>query len=120
MAVEPGYAAWLKAPARYVTTNVAGAATRWGDKAQNSTIISPLALKDDAQAEATRQALFLAGPLSRDRIVVKGLRHDLIGTQRRIRGDRLGYETAPICFVIGAAEAEDGRTTTLTVLRRGA
>lgn len=120
MAVEPGYAAWLKAQARFVTTNVAGAAARWGDKAVNATIISPLALKEDAQAEATRQALFLAGPIVRDRIVVKGLRHDLVGTQRRFSGDRLGYANAPVCLIIGAAESEDGRTTTLTVLRRTA
>lgn len=117
--VDPGYGAYLKSDARYVTTTVAGAAAAWGDKALRSTIMSPISLKDDAQAEATRQAQFLAGPIARDRHVVNGLRRNLIGKLITLQGDRLGYEGGgSLAFVIGAAESETARTTTLTVLKR--
>jgi len=116
--VEPGYAAWLKAPARFVTTTIAGAAATWGDKALDSEAVSPLAYKADAQAEATRQAQFLAGPLVRDRITVPGLRKDLLGKNVTIYGDRLGYENGATVFVLNVAEQDGARMTTLTVLKR--
>lgn len=116
--VEPGYGAYLKGPARYVTTNIAGATDRWGDRALSSTVMTPLVAKADAQAMATYQAQFMAGPLARDEIVVTGLRVDLIGRVVTITGDRLGYENGANVFVVAAKEAERVRTTTLTVLKR--
>jgi hypothetical protein len=116
--VDPGYGAWLKTSARYVGATIAGAAASWGDKAVDSAVISPLAYKADAQAEATAQAQFLAGPIAQDSIVVKGIRKDLIGKLISVGGDRLGYEAGAAVFVIGAAESETARTTTLTVLKR--
>jgi len=117
--VDPGYGAYLKAPARYVSATIAGATAAWGDKALASTILSPIALKADAQTEANRQAQFLAGPFARDRHVIIGLRSDLVGKLITLRGDRLGYEGGgSLAFVIGAAESADVRTTTLTVLKR--
>lgn len=117
--VDPGYGAYLKAPARYVSATIAGAGAAWGDKALTSTIISPIALKADAQAEAVRQAQFLAGPIARDRHTVKGLRHDLIGKLITLQGDRLGYEGAgSLAFVIAAVESDEVRMTALTVLKR--
>lgn len=117
--VDPGYGAYLKAPARYVTAVIAGAAAAWGDKALASTINTPIALKADAQTEANRQAQFLAGPIARDRHIVKGLRRDLIGKLIVLQGDRLGYEgNGALAFVIGASESDEIRTTTLTVLKR--
>ena len=116
--VDPGYGAYLKAPARYVTAAIAGAAAAWGDKATKTTIITPIANKADAQTEANRQAQFLAGPIARDRHVVKGLRRDLIGKLITLNGDRAGYENGSLAFVIGAAEPDEIRTTVLTVLKR--
>jgi hypothetical protein len=116
--VEPGYAAWLKTNARYVGATVAGAAQAWGDTAIDSRVVSPLVDRNAAQAEAVAQAQFLAGPIARDKIVVAGLRKDLIGRLITISGDRLGYENGSVAFVIGAAESERVRTTTLTVLKR--
>lgn len=115
--VEAGYAAWLKTDARYVGATIAGAKASWGDKAINSATISPLAFKADAQAEATRQAQFLAGPIARDSVVIKGYRKDLIGRLVTVFSDRLGYDAGPSAFVIGASENANG-TTTLTVLKR--
>lgn len=115
--VEPGYAAWLKTDARYVGATIAGAKAAWGDKAINATIVSPLAFKADAQAEAVKQAQFHAGPVARDKAIVKGYRKDLIAQVVTLFGDRLGYEPGPSVFVIGAAENANG-TTTLTILKR--
>lgn len=115
--VEAGYAAWLKTDARYVGATIAGAKASWGDKAISSTVISPLAFKADAQAEAIKQAQFLAGPIARDKAIVKGYRKDLIGQLVTLFADRLGYEPGPSVFVVGAAENDNG-TTTLTVLKR--
>lgn len=116
--VDSGVAAWLKSDARNVGATVAGAAAAWGDRALDSRVVSPLALKADAQALATAQAQFLAGPLARDRVVVKGARKDLVGRLVTLVGDRLGYDVGPSVFVIGAQEADQGGTTELTVLKR--
>jgi hypothetical protein len=118
-AVDPAYVTYLKSDAAYVTVTVAGSLAKWGDKAASSTIMSPLAFTSEAVAEAARQATFLAGPLVRDRHVVAGLQHDLVGKIVTIRGDRLGYTDAGVeVFVLGAVEANDGNTTELSVLKR--
>ena len=116
--VDPGYGAYLQSPARYTTARVAGAAAAWGKSVADSTIMSPLANKADADAEAIYQTQFLAGPIARDRIVVSGLQRDLIGRVVTIRGDRLGYEDGADVFVVGVAESDRARTSTLTVLKR--
>ena len=113
--VTPGYGAYLKAAARFASATIAGAGM-WGDQGQTSSVISPLANQADAQAEAVRQAQFLAGPLVVDNAVVPGRRADLVGTSIYLQGDRYGYEAAPEVFVIGADEGNT--TTTLTVLKR--
>lgn len=117
--VDPGYASWLKTTARFAGAVVAGAEATWGTRAVDTSVTSALALKADAQAEATAQAAFLAGPLARDKILVTGLRHDLIGRLVTIIGDRLGYEGAgAVVLVLGAQESDRIRTTLLTVLKR--
>lgn len=116
--VDPGYASWLKVQARYVGTTITGAKTAWGDSALDSSVVSPLAFKADAQTEATAQATFLAGPLVRDKILVTGLRRDLMGRIVRVNGDRLGYEAGADVLVIGTQESDAARTTILTVLKR--
>jgi hypothetical protein len=118
MAVEPGYGQWLKSPARFVGATISGAAATWGDTAVDSRVISPLAVKADAQAEAVREAQFLAGPIVRDAIVVEGLWSILLGYTVTIRGDRAGYEQGATVFVIGADENKGARYTTLSVLKR--
>jgi len=113
------YAQWLKAEALFALGTVVGAQANWGDKALDSTTISPLANAADAATEATAQAAFLgAGPLAIDKATVTGQRQDLTGQVITITGDRYGYEGAgKVVFVLGAAEQDNG-TTILTVLRR--
>jgi len=120
MSIDPGFAAWLKQDALYAISAVAGASAAWGDKAISSTVVSPLANESDAQTIADAQAAFMAGPLAQDKVVVAGHRKDLIGQCITVTGDRLGYEAGAAVFVIGAAEADPGSTTTLTVLKRTA
>ena len=115
-AVNPSVADWLEADALYATATDPAAAD-WGDSATESEIISPLALKADALAEAARQLGFQGGPLTIDEHIVLGRQIALIGTAQTLTGDRLGYESGGAVFVIGAVENADG-TTTLTVLRR--
>ena len=115
--VPAGYGAYLKSPARYAATTITGASTVWGDKALDSEVISPLALQIDAQSEATRQAQTLAGPLVKDSHVIKGRRRDLIGKPVLIYNPLLGYGGGSYCYVIGAVEASDSNTTTLTVIK---
>jgi len=117
-AVEPGYAAWLKTDARYVSATVAGAVGAWGDLAEDSSILSPLALKADAQTVANQQAAILAGPLARDSITVPGLHSNKIGSAVTITGDRAGYENGATVLVIGAQENDTVKTTVLTVIKR--
>lgn len=117
--VDGGVATWLKNEARFVSTVVAGAAAAWGTKGVNGTVISPVALQADAQTECNRQASFLAGPIARDRHVVKGARRDLVGKVVTMQSDRLGYlTTGTNVYVIGADETSVPGMTVLSVLKR--
>lgn len=113
-AVDPAYGQWLKADALYVRVAPAGAGV-WADRGASIKRLSSLAVRDDAAAEASRQAQFLAGPLVRDRVLVRGARRDLVGRTVAIAGDRLGYEQPRACFVLGAEEGPS--ETVLTVIR---
>lgn len=115
MSVDGSVAAWLTADALYATSVPASAAA-WGDSARETTIISPIALLADAQAEAARQAGFLAGPFAVDEHDVLGSQIDCLGRVITIKGDRMGYQNGKDVFVIGAQEGAN--ITTLTVLVR--
>lgn len=117
-AVEPGYASWLTSPARYVSTTIAGAVAAWGPLAEDSTVITALAYKADAQTVANQEASILAGPNARDKLLVNGLHADKICSVVTIVADRAGYENGANVFVIGAQESETVKTTVLTVIKR--
>lgn len=114
-AVDPGYADWLRGTALIATETDATFATRWGERARETEIISALALKAGATAEAARQFAFLKGPNVIDRHVVPGQRRDLIGRVVTLRHASLGYAAGVDCFVLQYEEGE--AVTTLTVLR---
>lgn len=113
--IAPTFADWLKAAALYATS--ARDASIYGTSAIETEIISPLALKADAIEEAARQLDTLGGPLAIDEHVLAGRLSGLIGRVITLQGDRLGYETGPRVFVVGASEQPDG-STNLTVLKR--
>lgn len=87
------------------------------DRAVETEIISPLRDKADADAEATREAAFLKGPLVEEVVRVSGARRDLMLKAVTIKGDRMGYGGAgATVYVIGFAEL-DNNETDLIVLR---
>lgn len=120
--VDPGYAAWLKSDALYVSAADTDIIARWGDKAVDTKLITGIASASDAVEEAVRQLRLLGGPLARDEHVVDGLRHDLIGKRIRLRTyalQSMGYgEAGALALVIKAVESDSSDTTTLTVIRR--
>jgi hypothetical protein len=113
--LAPTYVDWLKAVALYAPAT--DDATAWGDSAVETEIISPLAFRADALAEARRQLNILSGPFALDEHIVEGRLASLIGKTVALSGDRLGYEIAPTVFVIGVAE-QANNTTALTVIKR--
>lgn len=110
-------AEYLKSEGLFAVAEVAGALAKWGDLAASSSLMSPLVNTVDANDEAAAQAAFMAGPLARDLVIVKGRRSDLFLRAVTITGDRLGYEAGDAVFVLDAREQDNG-TTILKVLKR--
>lgn len=117
MSVDPVTAAWLKSPYSTVSDADATVAGIWGALATESEAISSLADRTTAIAEAARQMAFLTHPSAPDRVLVPGLRADLLGKLIDATTDRGGM-TAARCLVIGVEEQADVETTILTVLRK--
>ncbi len=117
MSVDPVTASWLKAPYSTVSDADATVAGVWGVLATESEAVSPLADRTAAIAEAARQMGFLSHPAAPDRILVPGLRADLLGKLVDATTDRGGM-TAARCLVIGIEEQAEVETTILTVLRK--
>jgi hypothetical protein len=87
-------------------------------KARETEIVSPLALAAGADAEATRQMIFLGGPLAEDTHLVPGQRGDLLGKPVTLQADQLGYEAGAVGFVIAFDETAVPGMTVLNVLRK--
>jgi hypothetical protein len=117
MSVNPTFASALKATALLATAR-APSAGAWGDRAINSTILSPLEAKADAEAEAARQAVFLDGPKPFDEHIVPGRHHNLVARVITIVADRLGYEGGAAVFVLDADETAVEGATKLLVLKK--
>ncbi len=117
MSVDPVTAAWLKAPYNSVSDDDATVAGIWGALATVSEAVSALADRAPAVTEAARQMAFLSQPCAPDRILVPGLRADLLGKLIDATTDRGGM-TAARCLVIGVEEQIDVETTILTALRK--
>lgn len=116
--VDPVFAQWLQERALWHLETDATLSARWGTRAQTTERLSPLALKADADAEATRQIAFLGGPLVEDEHLVLGAWSDKLGQVVTITGDRLGYAAGVDCFVIGVQDDRAAGTSRLSVLRR--
>lgn len=118
MSVDQEFARWLREGLMFERADDAVIAGLWGTLARETEIVSALALKGGASAEASRQIAFLGGVLAIDLHLVGGLRIDLLGRPVALVNDRLGYAAGPTVFVLGVAEAADTEQTTLTVLRK--
>jgi hypothetical protein len=117
MTFDATFVDWLKNRARFAEDFDSAVDSKWSERARGSEIVSCIAIKADAEAEANRQLSFLAGPLVVDRHRIKGRRDDLLGEPVTLGIDKLGYAAGEACFVIGVEEAETGDETYLTVVR---
>lgn len=118
MPLDAGYIQWLKEGIKYAISTDATFAGIWGEESIETTIISCIALEEDAEAEAARQQPFLEGPLAIEKVDVPGLRADLAGRPITVTAPHLGYDAGLVVFVIGVEESKDVERTVLTVLRR--
>jgi hypothetical protein len=116
--VDSALVTWLKDGALYASATDASVATKWGDTAIESTIMSAYALGSAATAEAVRQQDFLEGPTVIESHNVPGLRSDLMGRPVTIVAEQLGYAGGIVVFVIGTEEQANVERTVLTVLRK--
>ncbi len=117
MSVAQEAAAWLKSANDNVTTTDAAVKTAWGSLAAASEIVSPFAMRSAAVTEAARQLLFFGKPLAIDKMIVNGLRADLLGRRIIATADRGGL-AGTRCIVLGVEEQADVELTVLTLLRR--
>jgi hypothetical protein len=118
MSVDQGFARWLKEGAHFAAANDAQVAALFAELGRVTEIVSPLALKAGAEAEAARQIAFLGGVLVIDAHLVPGLRIDLLGQPVTMVVDRLGYDAGVTVFVLGVQEEEQTDQSVLTVLRK--
>lgn len=118
MTIDAGYVDWLRSAGLYTSAEDSAIVARWGDRAIESEIMTPLALKTGADAEAARQLALFSGPLVIDDHIVPGLRRDLHMQVVTLTIDALGYDGGQPCFVLRTDESESVAQTTLTVLRR--
>jgi len=119
MAVDQGYAAWLKAE-ELIEEVASPDAARWAAQGRTIRVSSPLATEAGAAAEGARQIAQMGRPFVEDVAIVAGHHADWVG--RCIEGvsDDLDYDVAgELLIVIGAEELADN-TTALTVLKRQA
>lgn len=141
-AVDPVFAQWLQDRALFHLEVDATLSARWGDRAQTTERITPLALQADAEAEAARQIAFLGGPLVEDEHQLIGTWRDRLGQTISIEGLHLGYfdgtitgggeeftfggdtftlgggGEATLCFVIAAQDDRASGLSRVSVLRR--
>jgi hypothetical protein len=117
-AVDAAKVEWLRSEAKFRSSVDAAIKADWGDRAVESEVITSIAVKADAVAEASAQAAFLKGPLVIDRHLVPGLRRDVLCKLLTLRIGRLGYDAGIRCFVVRVEEQQDVERTLLTVLRR--
>lgn len=116
--VDPVYAQWLIAEARWQVSADAALMARWGADALITQRVTTIATQTDAAAEAVRQLAFLGGPLVIDEHMLLGAWASAIGTVITLTIDQLGYNAGVDVFVIGADDNVATGTSTVTVLRR--
>jgi len=115
MTVTAPFADWLRSSSLVATSAVS---SPWGALAIDSSIISAIAATSDAEAEASRQQVFLGVSRVIDILRVPGRRVDLIGQAIALTADHEGYRAGATVFVISAQEQDGDNSTLLKVIRR--
>ncbi|MGE4321761.1 MAG: hypothetical protein AB7E60_01875 [Sphingobium sp.] len=118
MNVDAEFGAWLRSACLIAVSSSSALEAAWGDLAAVGDLVSPLANKADAQAEAARQITLFGVPMVIEILQVAGLRVDLVGRPVTLTASRAGYAGSLTVFVLGAREVDGVERTNLTVLRR--
>lgn len=120
-AVGAAYAEYLQSAASWTPLTDAPTQAKWGDLARESSFVSPIDAKADADAEVTRQLTFLREPVVRERVLIPavGIRDTYRGRCITVRAAAPGYEGAgALVFVLGGTEDRAAGITVLEVLRK--
>jgi len=118
MSVDAEFAAWLGSACLNAVSSSPSLETAWGTLAATAELVSALAYKSDAEAEAVRQVNLFGGPMVVEVLQVAGLRVDLTCKPVTLTASRAGYTAGATVFVLGARELENVERTNLTVLRK--
>lgn len=118
MSVEADFRAWLQTSSLMAIANSGELEAAWGELAAVNEVVSALALKADADAEATRQIDLFGAPMVIEVLQVAGLRVDLFAKPVMLTAPRAGYASGANVFVIGVKELDGVERTNLTVLRK--
>lgn len=119
--VSSAFAEYLQSDALYAADVAAAVKAAFGDRAIESTVLSPYRWATEAAAEADRQQSFLGAPHVQEsvRVAGKGLIEAYRGRCVTIIAAEPGYEApGTLVFVLGGDELRDQGITILDVLRR--
>lgn len=116
--VDPDFAEWLGRAENRAIATAPQIGDMWAALGLDTEISSPLAFKNDGQAEAQRQLAFRSGPAAVERLDVPGARADLIGRVVTLKTGEGAYAEGRDVFVIGVDETEVPGRTMLSVIRR--
>jgi hypothetical protein len=117
---DAALAEWLQSQSRLTSAEDAATAAAFGDEAAVSTILSPYALKADADAEAARGLAFLKLPAVEEHIDVDTTAavETIIGRCVTITAPSPGYEAGALVYVVGGDRDRASGAIMLNVLRR--
>jgi hypothetical protein len=100
MPVNPSLAEHLKSAALFESADSAPVLAAWGEIARTSDVISPLADRADAAAEAARQLALLDAPRATDRHEIPGLWPVAVGDVVNITSEDLNYSAGRNVIVV--------------------
>lgn len=116
--VDPVFAQWLMADGLWHVAEDAVLRGRWGDRALNTSRMTTIAQRSDAEAEAARQLAFMGPVAAIDVHMLPGRWRQYRGRVITITADKLGYDAGVDVFVLGAEDEEANGLSRVTVLRR--
>lgn len=118
MSVDAEFAAWLGSACLNAVSSSPTLEAAWGTLAAAGELVSALADKADAEAEAGRQVDLFGAPMVVEVLQVAGIRVDLACKPITLTASRAGYTAGATVFVLGAKELDQVERTDLTVLRK--
>jgi len=117
---DPAFAEWLQSASRLTSAEDAAVLAAFGGDARESSVMSPYAIKADADAESARQLAFVKLPHVEETVQILGL--GIVAAPRgrcvTITAPAPGYTGGALCFVLGDDKDRASGGAVLHVLRR--